>query len=84
MPGVRIELAEYSLNIKLDAKPVKQPSRRFADEHQLATGKEIAQLTTTGFIKEVKHPGWVDNPILVPKKIGALRMCIDYTNLNKA
>jgi hypothetical protein len=56
MPGVPRELAEHSLNVKPDAKPVKQPLRRFADERRLAIGKEIAQLTTAGFIKEVTHP----------------------------
>jgi hypothetical protein len=27
--------------------------------------------------------GLARNPVLVPKKTGGLRMCIDYTNLNK-
>ena len=84
MPGVPRELAEHSLNVKPDAKPVKQPLRRFADERRLTIGKKIAQLTTAGFIKEVKHPEWVANPVLVPKKNGALRMCIDFTGFNKA
>jgi hypothetical protein len=28
------------------------------------------------------HPVWLANPVLVPKKTGRLRMCIDYTDLN--
>ena len=84
MPGVPRELVEHSLNIKPDAKPVKQPLRRFADERRLAIDKEIAQLMTAGFIKEVIHPEWVANPVLVSKKTGSLRMCIDLTGLNKA
>jgi hypothetical protein len=58
--------------------------RRFADERRLAISKKIAQLMTAGFIKAVKHPEWVANPVLVPEKTGALRMCIDFTGLNKA
>jgi hypothetical protein len=27
---------------------------------------------------------WLANPVVVPKANGKLRMCIDYTNLNKA
>jgi ribosomal protein S3 len=46
-------------------------------------GKEIAQLTLAVFIKEVKHPEWVANLVLVLKKTGALRMCIDFTGLSK-
>jgi hypothetical protein len=37
-----------------------------------------------GFIEEVHHPIWLANPVIVPKANGKLRMCIDYTSLNKA
>jgi hypothetical protein len=46
--------------------------------------KEIARLLDVGFIKEVYHPDWLANPVLVPKKNKEWRMCVDYTNLNKA
>jgi hypothetical protein len=32
----------------------------------------------------VHHPQWLANPVVVPKANGKLRMCIDYTSLNKA
>jgi hypothetical protein len=32
----------------------------------------------------VFHPTWLANPVLVKKKIGKWRMCVDYTSLNKA
>jgi hypothetical protein len=30
------------------------------------------------------HPDWLANPILVPKNNKDWRMCVDYTDLNKA
>ena len=33
---------------------------------------------------EVYHLDWLANPILVKKKNGKWRMCVDYTDLNKA
>jgi hypothetical protein len=84
MPGVPRELAEHTLHVWLDAKPVKQPLRRFAEEKRKAIGKEIAWLLTTGFIMEVFYPDWLANPVLVLKKNNTWRMCIDYTRLNKA
>jgi hypothetical protein len=27
---------------------------------------------------------WLDNPVIIPKANEKLRMCIDYTSLNKA
>jgi hypothetical protein len=34
-----------------------------------------------GFIKEVFHPEWLANPVLVRKKGGKWRMCVDYTGV---
>ena len=41
-------------------------------------------LLVARFIKEVYHPEWLVNPVLLQKKSGKLRMCVDYTGLNKA
>jgi hypothetical protein len=39
---------------------------------------------SAGFIREVLHPKWLANPILVLKKNKVdWRMCVDYTDLNK-
>jgi hypothetical protein len=46
--------------------------------------KEIARLLDTSFIKEVYHLDWLANPVLVPKKNIDWRMCVNYTDLNKA
>jgi hypothetical protein len=59
--------------------------RRFGDEKRPAIAKKISKLLKAGFIKEVIHTKWVANPVLVPKKnTRVLRMCVDYTGLNKA
>ena len=83
MPGILREVAEHALKIWLGSKPVKQRLRRFDEEKHRAIGEEIAKLLAAGFIKEVYHPEWLANPILVRKKSGKWRMCVDYTGLNK-
>jgi hypothetical protein len=45
---------------------------------------ELRKLLEAGFIKEVFHPTWLANPVLVKKKNRKWRMCVDYTSLNKA
>jgi hypothetical protein len=84
MLGIPRDVAEHSLDIRADARPVKQPLRRFDEEKRRAICEEIHKLMAVGFIKEVFHPEWLANPVLVKKKGGKWRMCVDYTGLNKA
>jgi hypothetical protein len=45
---------------------------------------ELARLVAVGFIREVLHPEWLANPILVLKKNKFdRRMCVDYIDLHK-
>ena len=37
-----------------------------------------------GFIREAKYPEWISNVVLVKKANGKWRMCVDFTDLNKA
>ena len=37
-----------------------------------------------GFIWEVYYPEWLANVVLVKKASGKWRMCVDFTDLNKA
>ena len=83
MPGVPRNLIEHSLNVNSKAKPIKQKLRRFARDKKEAIRVEVTWLLAAGFIKEVYHPEWLANPVLVHKKNNEWRMCVDYTDLNK-
>nr|AAO66568.1 putative gag-pol protein [Oryza sativa Japonica Group] len=78
------EVIEHSLHVKEDAKPIKQRLRCFAQDRKDAIKEELTKLLATGFIKEVLHPDWLANLVLVLKKTGQWRMCVDYTDLNKS
>jgi hypothetical protein len=84
MPGIPREVAEHALHIRAGSRPVKQRLHRFNEEKRRTIGEELARLLDAGFIKEVYHPECLANPVLVKKKNGKWRMCVDYTNLNKA
>ena len=65
MPGILREVTKHALKISLGSTPVKQHLCRFNEEKRRAIGEEIAKLLVAGFIKEVYHPKWLANPILV-------------------
>jgi hypothetical protein len=84
MPDIPREVAEHALEIRARSKPVKQHLRRFDEEKRKVISKKSHKLLEAGFIKEVHHPEWLANPILVKKRNRKWRMCVDYTSLNKA
>jgi hypothetical protein len=83
MPGVPRELAEHRLEGSKTARPIKLKLRRFAKGRKQAIEVEVCKLLAASFIRGCKHPFWIANPVLVPKKTSGLRMCIDCTDLNK-
>jgi len=83
MPGVPGSLIEHSLNVSKTARPIKQKLRWFARDKKEAIRTEITRLLAVGFIKEVYHPDWLANSVLIRKKNNEWRMCVDYTDLNK-
>ena len=84
MPGIPREVAEHALDIWAGSRPVKQRLRQFDEEKRRAIIEEVQKLLAARFIKEVSHPEWLANLVLVKKKNGKWRMCVDYTGLNKA
>ena len=45
---------------------------------------EVIKLIKVDLIREVHYPEWLTNVVLIKKANGKWRMCIDYTNLNRA
>ena len=76
--------ASHKLNVLPSARPILQKVRRFhPDRHQIIQA-EVDNLLKTGFIREVKYSEWLANVVVVPKKGGKWRVCVDYMDLNDA
>ena len=83
-PGVDSDLICHHLNVNPAITPKKQPPRRPSKEHADAVREEVAKLKKAGAIKEVFYPEWLANIVVVKKKSGKWRVCVDFTDLNKA
>ena len=84
MVGINPTMVSHKLNIIPTIRPVRQKVRCFhPDRHQIIQA-EVDNLLRAGFIKEVKYPECMANVVVVPKKGGKWRVCVDYTNLNEA
>jgi len=65
-------------------RPVRQRRRKFNEERQLVVREETQKLLSASHIREIQYPEWLANVVLVKKANGKWRMCVDFTDLNKA
>ncbi|XP_027168007.1 uncharacterized protein LOC113767998 [Coffea eugenioides] len=84
MPGIPTDLAVHHLGVDPHFKPVKQKKRSFAPERNEVIRAEVGKLLESKIILEVYYPTWLANPVLVKKEDLTWRMCVDFTDLNKA
>ncbi|XP_071933287.1 uncharacterized protein [Coffea arabica] len=84
MPGIPTELAVHRLQVDPGVRPVKQKKRNLAPERKEVVRSEVGKLLEAKIVKEVYYPTWLANPVLVKKEEKAWRMCVDFTDLNKA
>ena len=84
MPGIAPEIIQHKQNVNPDRKPIQQRRRVFAPERDQAVMDEVTKLLAVGFIREVHYPKWLTNVVLVKKVNGKWRMCVDFTDLNRA
>nr|XP_021860959.1 uncharacterized protein LOC110799981 [Spinacia oleracea] len=84
MPGISSEVIEHRLNVDRAVRPVKQKKRNFSTEKNQAIQEEVEKLLAAGFIEPCDYPEWLANVVMVKKSNGSWRMCVDFTNLNRA
>lgn len=82
--GVDRKIIEQELNVEPTRKPRKQKLRKMSDEKIEAVREEVDRLLKAGVIRKVQYPTWLANTMMVQKKNGKWRMCIDFIDLNKA
>ena len=84
MLGINPSVITHRLNVYPSSKPVRQKKRVFTPEKDNAIKEEIQKLTTAQFIREVYYLDWLANVVMVKKANGKWRICVNFTDLNKA
>ena len=84
MPGIDPSVMVHRLNVSPFFPPICQKKQVFALKRDQAIAKEVHKLQEANFIKEVYYLDWLANVVMVKKASRKWRMCIDFTDLNKA
>ena len=74
----------HHLNVNPSVTPKKQHHQCSSRDHSDAVKDEVTKLKQARAIKEVFYPEWLANTVVVKKKNGKWRVCVDFTNLNEA
>ena len=82
--GIDPDFICHHLNVNPAITPRKQPPRRSSKDHYEAVKDEVTKLKRVGAIKEVFYPEWLANIVVVKKKNGKWKVCVDFIDLNKA
>ncbi|GJR35778.1 hypothetical protein Tco_1211462 [Tanacetum coccineum] len=73
---------EFRIDLIPGALPVVKSPYRLAPSEMLELSNQLKELQEKGFIRP-SHSPWGAPVLFVKKKDGAMRMCIDYKELNK-
>jgi hypothetical protein len=84
LQGVDRDIIEHTLETDEKIMPKKQKLWKMPEEKVKAVEAEVQRLQDVKVIREVKYPVWLANTVPVKKKNGKWRMCVDFTDLNKA
>lgn len=78
------EVINYYLNMDPKRKLVQQKKRKYSTDKLLRAREKVHKLLQLDYIGEVYYPDWLSNVMMVKKLNGKWRMCMDFTDLNKA
>ncbi|KAL2226893.1 UNVERIFIED_CONTAM: Retrovirus-related Pol polyprotein from transposon [Sesamum indicum] len=82
--GIDPKVIVHRLNVDPAMRPVQQKKRSFGSDKNEIIRKEVDKLLQAGYVAKIQYTDWLSNVVLVPKSSGKWRMCVDFTDLNKA
>jgi len=78
------DMTGVSRDVVPGSKAIQQKKQGQAGDRNHTINTEVAKLLEARILKEAIFPTWIANPVMVKKSNGSWRMCIDFTDLNKA
>ena len=84
MKGIDPNTCSHHIYTQEGARPVRHQQRRMNPTLKYIVKEELQKLLNVNFIYPISNSKWVSPLVVVPKKNGKWRICIDYQELNKA
>lgn len=84
LKGIPRTIAEHTIDLVPNAHPIQQRRYRMNPHYAARVKTELDKLLSAKFISPVDSAPWLSPMVIIPKKNGALRICVDFRKLNAA
>ncbi|MCO5581547.1 hypothetical protein L7F22_035435 [Adiantum nelumboides] len=81
LKGVDPSICQHTIPLKSDAKPSRQRPYTYNERFARKIKKEIDKFKEAEFIYEIEHTDWVSPIVVVSKKNGKLRVCVNLKKI---
>jgi hypothetical protein len=78
------KIFQHIVPLRAEAKPVKKKIKMMNPKLKPLVKIELEKLKKARIIYPIIHFDHLSNLVILRKKIGEIRMCVDFKNLNKA
>jgi ribonuclease HI len=78
------DVFQHTIPLKEDTKPFWQKLRQINPKLAPLIQAELKKMLDAGIIAPTRHSSWCSNLVVVRKKNGGIRLCIDFRNMNLA
>ena len=83
MKGIHPDTCIHHVYTQENIRPVRKPQRRTNPTLKDIVKDELQKLLDAYFIYPISDSKWVSPLVIVPKKGGKWRICVDFWELNK-
>jgi len=83
LKGIFPKLAQHRIELDTSIPPAHQARYRLNLNYAAMVKQDIDKLLVARFIQHVEKATWLSPIVVVPKKNGKLRICVDFKKLNK-
>jgi ribonuclease HI len=83
LKAYRGDVIQHAIPLVEGAKPFRQKLRHINPKLASQIQKELQKMVDAGIIAPIRYSSWMSNLVVVRKKNGDIRLCVDFRNLNQ-
>jgi len=83
LKGIPLELAQHKIELDTSIPLAHQARYILNPNYAITVKQDIDKLLVTGVIQSIEEATWLSPIVVVPRKTGKLKICVDFRKLKK-